>query len=129
MNFQKKDINFLIIESNQSDLEAIKKQLKAAFPESLFFIAHSMVEANEFLDGTILLNIILIDASIFDGDKNLLEYACSNSDLPIILLCDFDKEEFCNGLLSDKILDYIVKENSSKNLLSKTYKTASADIN
>ncbi|WP_296149687.1 PAS domain S-box protein [uncultured Flavobacterium sp.] len=120
MNFQKKDINFLIIESNQSDLEAIKKQLKAAFPESLFFIAHSMVEANEFLDGTILLNIILIDASIFDGDKNLLEYACSNSDLPIILLCDFDKEEFCNGLLSDKILDYIVKENSSKNLLSKT---------
>lgn len=120
MNFQKKDINFLIIESNQSDLEAIQKHLKTGFPESSFYIADSMIEAKEFLAGKILLNIILIDATIFAGNMNQQQYLCSNSDLPIILLCNSDEEEFCLDFLSKGVLDYILKENLSKNILLKT---------
>lgn len=124
MNFQKKDISFLIIESNQSDLKVIKEHLNLNFPESLLYEAQSLKDAKKLLDGTICLNIIFLGADFMAKDPKAVNNLHSEHLLPIILLCNSDQEDFCNETLSSKISDYLLKENLNKNILSKTIKNS-----
>jgi len=118
MNFQKKGIHFLIIQNNQSDLEVIKNYIKEAFFEASFYIAKSLAEAKHLLIDKIHLNIILVDTPILEDNEQNLEFL--NTNLPIILLCNLEEEDFCNESLSKGISDYIIKNYASKKLVSKT---------
>ena len=125
MSFQKKDINFLIIETRKSDLETTKSDLRLGFPESSIHTVSSIDEAQNHLIGTIDSNILLVDIDILTKhDKNQLKYLGSNCNVPIILLCNASEEDFCMEILSDQIHDYIIKGDLNKNLLLKTIKNA-----
>jgi len=123
MNFQKKEINFLIIESDPSDLANLEKHLKNEFPDSVFQVAHSCAEAKSILDAKIELDIILLSTATAKNNKETVA-EFSKFDIPIIFLCNSAEEPLLKESLPAGISDYLLKSDINSNLIFKTIKFA-----
>ena len=111
MNFQKNDVNFLIIESSQSDLAPIEKRIKAGFENPVFHVAISCADAITILEKSVFPDIILLSSKFVKQDIDAI-FELSKYLIPIVLLCQEQDDDLCSEPFLNGISEVFVSSES-----------------
>ncbi len=119
---EKKKLNILLIEDNKADIRLIEELLKKA-PDFVYEV-HSFVRLSEGLEALKKndYDIILLDLTLPDSDRTttletVFEYELR---IPIIVLTGLDDKEIALDSLKKGIQDYLVKDEITTHLLTRS---------
>ncbi len=121
MNYN--NLNILVVEDNQGDFILIQEYLQEIFITAKIHHAITLAEANEIVD-TENLDVILLDLTLPDGlgIDTFLSLQSKAEQIPVIIITGLEDSKLALESLHDGAQDYIVKDDCTPTLLSKSIK-------
>lgn len=122
MTSRNNNLNILIVEDNTGDYVLIEEFLKEEVRTPSLTRTQTLTETKQLLNSKVNFDIILLDLSLPDsiGEQLLTQIVKISDRIPIIVLTGYSDKHFGIKALSLGISDYLLKDELSASLLSKS---------
>lgn len=121
------ELNILIIDDNTGDYLLVEDYLRAEFPKIRITQSKSSLNAKEELTSTKIFDLVLLSLSLSEpaNTGSLVEEMVElTKHTPIIILSGNADKEFRLKILSAGVSDYLIKDDLSASILSKSIQYA-----
>lgn len=117
-----KQLNILVVEDNPGDFFLIEEYLSDDVLAHGIFHVRTLTELKTKLLTDVAFDIILLDLSLPDGNGEILvkEVLAIAQDIPVVVLTGHNDKDFGIKSLSLGVADYLLKDELSASLLTKT---------
>ncbi len=115
-------VKLLLIESNQNYAEKFESIIRKKNWQNIrYYKTTTLKHAKEIISSEGI-DIIFLDFDLSDNDNkaSYYEFIKFSNDIPVVILCESEDEKLANELVSNGAQDYLVKNNFSEFLLTKT---------